>query len=380
MALSDEQKRLRLLGYGASEVPTVIGVGGGSLEELYGTKTTDPTTEPEDEQLARDLGTLLEDPVAVIYGRRIDRLLVPCSTLQHPSKALALATPDRAVFAQGAVDQVRGLGDLAGAERLAEVKTTAMRYRSDYGPDGSSKVPDEKAIQAIWQMGVTGLRWVDLVVLFIGEWKKELQVFPLAYNANLFELLYEAVERFHRDYVVPRRPPPPNGSKRYDEFLKRQFPRNSTTIELATPEQEQLMLLFAKLDEARKRLKKARHVAAQKLALAIGGSAGLASTTYGTITYKRTKDSSTIDWRKVGNDALLLAGQLIDAMPHGDLRSKLEKRHREIVPAATKVKPGYRKFHAAWLGDAALELSRLNLMLDALEEKSNHETETEDDE
>jgi predicted phage-related endonuclease len=379
MALSDEQKRLRLLGYGASEVPTVIGVGGGSLEELYQAKTTEPTVEPEAEQLARDLGTLLEDPVAVIYGKRIDRLLVPCTTLRHPSMPLALATPDRAVFVQGAPLEVAELDHLAGAERLAEVKTTAMRYRSDYGPDGSSRVPEGKAIQAVWQMGVTGLRWVDLVVLFIGEWSKTLEVFPLAYNGNLFELLYEAVERFHRDYVVPRRPPPPNGSRRYDEFLKRQFPRNGAAIELATPEQEQLMLMFAKLDQAKKRLKRLHHVTKQKLVLEIGGAAGISSSTLGQVTYKRIKDSSEIDWRKVANDAMQLAGQLIDSLPAGDLRARLDKRHREIVPGATKVKPGYRKIHTNFQGEAALELARFNLMLEALEQSTTN-TENEDDE
>lgn len=382
MALTPEQKRFRLLGYGSSEVATIVGVGYGSIEQVYADKVHPLDAEAgEDENLPADLGTLLEEPVAQIYARRIDRVLIPVGSLQHPTRPLAIATPDRAAFDKTPdldpprpfeqahpLPMITRVEQLAGAERLVEVKTTAMRYRGDYGAAGSSEVPEEKAIQCIWQMAVTGLRLVDLPVLFIGEWSKHLDAFHIGFNAKLFDLLYEAVERFDHDFVKAKRPPPPDGSARYDAFQKRAYPINLSPPKVATAAEEELMLLYAKLSEAEGRLEKARKLCRQKLVDAIGESGGLVSALYGTLTYKKVKDSTEINWSKATNEALTLAGLVIEHMPDGDQKTELAARVRAIITENTSTKVGYRRLNATWAGDASLELKKLNLMIDAFEE------------
>lgn len=378
MSLTPEQLRLRLLGYGASEVPTIVGAGFGSIEELWLSKVK-PEAERAGETLASELGNVLEDPIAEIYAKKTDRQLARVSTLVHPTRKLAMATPDRAVFTANAPSSIiTDVAQLRMAERLAEVKTTAMRYRLEYGADGSSDVPEEKAIQVTWQMGVTGVPLADVVVLFIGEWSKSLEVFPISYSSRFFDLLYEAVAQFDRDYVKANKPPPQNlGANRYEDFLRRYFPRDMRPARQAEPEEEQLLMLYAKLEEAGKRLKTARNTTRQKLIMAIGEAAGLQSETLGGVTFKRTRDGSEVDWQKVAEQALRLSSLVINAMPDGERRHELERLQRKIVPDATKAKPGYRRLVGRWKGDAAFELAKLNLTFDALQ--SQTEGDNDDD-
>lgn len=387
MSLSPEQLALRKTGYGASEVATIVGVGPGKLVQVYEEKTIGPAPEEEeadDSGLARRLGLAMEAPTADEYALRTKTHLAPVWTLRHPSKPLALATPDRGRFLTAeararalVMAQTRGLVPpgvldaeaLLECDRGVEVKTTASRYRRDYGAPGSAVVPEEKAIQVTWQMGVTGLRVVDLPVLFRGEWGLKFEIFTVPFNESLFEGLYEAVERFHADYVVAGKPPPPDGSDRYDDFLRRAFPNHRRPSIVAGPEDEELMLRHAKLSEAVSRLEKAKKKTRQELVERIGDAEGMISARYGAVTYRRTRDSQEVDWERACNEALNLAGLCIEAFEPSENRTALEERLRAIVPESTKTTPGYRALRPTWRGEAALELARLQLALDPIDDK-----------
>lgn len=390
MALTPEQLALRQSGYGASEVATLVGRGPGKLidifeEKVYGPK---PEEEPDDEGLAKRLGLAMEAPTADEYALRTKSHLAPVYTLRHPSKELALATPDRARFLTPeararalTLAQTRGLVPpglldmeaLLEADRLVEVKTTGSRYRREYGAPGSAVVPDEKAIQVTWQMGVTGARVVDMPVLFRGEWGLKFEIFTVPFNETLFEGLYEAVERFHVDHVLARKPPPPDGTDRYDEFLKRAFPTHRVPPIIAGPDEEALMLRFAKLCEAESRLKKARKRARQELVELIGDAGGLVSSSYGTLTYRRSADGAEVDWEKAANEFQMLAALCIEAFEPSENRTLLEERLKAIIPEATQVKHGYRSLRPTWRGEAALELMRLSMALDPIDSDTKSE-------
>lgn len=402
MSLSSEQLALRATGYGASEVPTVIGVpGAGRIIEIFEDKALGirPGLEEGDGGLAARLGVILEDPTANEYALRTGSTLVRVATLRHPTRPLALATPDRARFltvddARRAIEEAfrrpspynraepakHGVLDLEGvqaAERLVEVKTTASRNRRDYGAEGSGVVPEDKAIQATWQMGVTGKRVVDIPVLFRGEWGVKFAVFTVGFNEALFDALYEAVERFHTDHVLAKKPPPPDGSERYDEFQKRAYPTHSGVTIIASETDEELMLRWAKIHEAAARIDKAKKKTRQEIVERIGTADGISSSRLGSLTFRKTKDTTEIDWQQAANEALTLGGLVLggmqqlhdsDAKPSTESIAELARRLQEIVPAATKTKPGHRVLRPSWKGEADLELAKLQLMLDAMEE------------
>jgi len=401
MALTDEQKKLRATAYGASEVATVLGIGPGKLIDLYEAKVSPRADDFAEDVEAIELGNLLEEPVARIYARRTKTFLHRVRTIVHPTRPLAIATPDRARFMTqeawaradpGTLEDFVDIGaeQLAECDRLVEVKTTGSRYRRDYGADGSARVPEEKAVQVTWQMGVTNVRLVDLPVLFRGEWGVKVETFSVPFNVELFELTYEAVERFHHDHVLARKPPPPDGSDRYDEALKRMFPTNKTPPIVATQDDERLLLRYAQFREVASRAERLKKTYAQQLKLRIGDAGGLITDALGKLTWTQSKPKPKIDWQKAAQEFQLVGAmclQLFDQLKqHGEQisdsnRAGLEARLKNIIPGATIQKPGHRSLRPYLKGAAAFELDRMRVTLDALEvdaEESDDEAPHED--
>lgn len=348
--LTPEQLAMRRESYGASEVATVVGLGQGSLIELWESKVLPPKPEESsDDTLARDLGTLLEEPVAQVYAERTKTFLLPVGTLRHPTKPLALATPDRARFltveARNRACESPGYcraDRIQEAERLVEVKTTAGRYRREYGASGTGVVPEEKALQATWQMAVTGVRRVDLPVLFLGDFAKSFEVFTIDWNEQLFEVVYGAVERFHRDYVLTGKPPPPDATERYDEVLARMWPKHRLPAVTATPDQEALMARYAALRELSKLADNEKQRVRQLLVSAVGEAEGLISPV-GKLTYKATRESQVVDWEAAAKRAMELAGLVLNSAPPNEpWVHELAQELAKVVPDATQVRAGHR--------------------------------------
>lgn len=392
MALTDEQKRLRVEAYGSSEAPTVVGVGYGKLIDLYESKVNPLVDEEEnlDDMLAAELGTLEEAPIARVYERRTRCMLERVVTLRHPTKPLAVATPDRARFTAGAREAAIGFGlndrgelidreSLEYADRLVEVKRHAAQFRRDYGPEGTGQVPEHEAIQTTWQMGVTGVHVADIPVLFVNDWGCKLEVFTVTFNQELFDWIYECVERFHHDHVLKRVPPPPDGSDRYDEALARMFPADRKPAMVADESDERLMLDFAKYRELVRRAETLKQKLGQQLKVRIGDASGMTSARLGKLSWTRSRDKQDVDWQRAAQGALTLAGQCLDAFDtlkaagehlSDSNRAQLVARLKSIIPDATVTKPGHRslRFTPAKGSDADLELARLQLALDALGE------------
>jgi putative phage-type endonuclease len=387
VSLSDEQKKLRATGLGASEIASIVGVGPGKLIDVWESKVSQRPAEDLDDMLPAELGVLLEQPVADVYARRTGTLLAPTATFRHPTRPLILATPDRARFtSEAALQAARAFGldvhgqlshpdALSHADRLLEVKTHAARYRRDYGREGSGSVPEHEAIQTIVQMGVTGQRTVDLAVLFRGDFSVKLEVFTVAWNSDLFEALAEAAERFWTDHVLTRKPPPPDASDAYSEVLGRIHPTVTKPHAVADADDEELMLRYSKFSEVARRADHLKKLTGQRLMARVGDAGGLSSTSLGKLSWVHVRDRMDVDWRQAANNALELAGLCLQGFDKlaavgeqitPENRAQLEARLKEIVPLASKPAGGYRYLRMYPKGEAALELARLEIALDAL--------------
>ncbi len=202
-----------------------------------------------------------------------------------------------------------------------------------------------------------------------------LRQFP--FNAPMFENLYGMVERFHVEHVLAGVPPPADGSSRYEEFLKKVYPVARRPPIIADAETNERLLRFAKLKEASDRLKRALKLERNELVRIIGDTSGITSLEYGTLSYKHTKDRLLVDWRKAASDFQIVAALLVKRLPV-EARPAVEARLKAIIPEHTKTKRGHRMMLTKWHGDAALELARLNLTLDALEAGEDEDEEQED--
>lgn len=222
MSLSLAQHAARAEGVGSSEIAQIIGVSPhGTAFDLYCQKTG--LVGPTPETLAQQIGTALEEPIARLYGRRTGaleivrpRAALSCvvdDTVAHPAHPWALATPD-----------FYAVGGAFAPGRLVEIKNVGGWMTRAWGDDGTDEVPLHYLAQCTWQMGVTGVPRCDLVALLGGS---DLRVYPLAFDAALFDRLLAAARRFWFDHVRARVAPTLDGSESARRYLDARYPRSS---------------------------------------------------------------------------------------------------------------------------------------------------------
>jgi putative phage-type endonuclease len=181
-----------------------------------------------------------------------------------------------------------------------------------WGEDGTDAIPDDYSLQLAVQMLCTGGRRAFLPVLFSGQ---ELRIYHVEHDPDVETMILESAHDFWERYVVPRIPPPPDGSSAYTEHLSRALRQrsgnlvavdDSTTIEWA------LALRDAREQEAE--IAKVVEEAEQNLKERIGSAAGLTGPGF-RITWKQAAGSPKTNWeavaRTLGADFPAILGGLI---------------------------------------------------------------------
>ncbi len=376
--LSKRQLSLRSDAIGASEIAALAGLSKWATPiEIFEAKLG---IDHKEETLAMDLGIELEEPIARVHAKRTGKWLKRVDTIQNQRWPFAICTPDRAVFSvpnkELAPKKLLKLEDLSAAECLAQIKSTTWRSREDFGEPGTDAVSEAFLAAGQWEMGVSGVHRLDYVVLFD---KDRLDVWHLSFNDDLFRGLYEIGAKFMVDHVRARRPPPPDSSEAYGEFLGRWFDKKKPGLIVeASDDLAQQILVYAKLKQAEKRLEKTLKGAAHWIQSQIGTNDGVAHRLFGKLTWKKTKDGSTTDWEAVANDALRIAGLALMGSVSEEGALEMTTEIEGLVAKHTQVKPGYPRMHAAWSGPADFKERDLALSLPVPKlEAENEETTNE---
>ena len=373
--LSPRQLALRRGGVGASEIAVLVGLSRWSSPAAIWESKVRGTGAVF--SYPAELGLELEDPIARVWGRRNARELARVDTLVHPAMPYALATPDRAVFVPGADyagrlverDGARVLESCEGAERLLQVKSTNWRMRRFWGEPDTDQIPAEYLCQAHWEGAVAGLERVTFAVDFD---KTALHTYEVPVRLAAFEAMYEVAERFMVDHVRAGRPPEPDDTERYAEFLLREFPaakpRSAPPRVLVAehePEVYAAIELWAKLEAATERMKKLRQRARSKIQLAIGAGTGLEGP-WGKITWLQNKDSTITDWKGYANALATIAALLVENMPDGEQRAQLAATLKGLHAKHQKTRKGGRIMRKTFKGPLAFDVGVLELKLDKL--------------
>lgn len=375
MGLTEEQRALRRLGVTASEVAVLAGVSRWStpiavFEEKMGIAA------PDEDSLASELGTMLEEPIARIHARRAGLHLVTCGTLRSAETPLALATPDRAAFvAAPGVTHVDTMEAMEGASHLVEIKSTSWRMAKAWGEPGTDAVPEEYLCQAIWQMGVTHAPRVDVVALFD---KDRIETYTVTWHEELWLGLLEIAQRFWRDCIVAKRPPPPDASERYREYLDRAWPRATGKLVVvpADSDVEAIAYTWAKARDLRARLdalvKKQQHA----LQAAIGDNLGV-SGRFGTVKWHRSPGkSSKLDAATLATELEALAGMALQRLQEtGADVGPLVEQLRGARERHTKPPRPFNQVRATWAPTIAAHLEGITIPLDRLEAATDEEDE-----
>jgi predicted phage-related endonuclease len=292
MTLSAEDHAARRKFVGASEVPTILGLSyyTRSTLEVWRAKC-DPTWEPSEQTEAQALGHEFEAVLLRVAARRAGGELI--SERQVPIR--------HARYDVGATLDARMT--VAGEWEPVEAKLVGPHLWDRWGEegDGADGVPEGILVQVQAQLSVVQ-RPRARVVAACGT---DVRTYVVPYHEALAEGACRGAQSWWDSYVVPRTPPPTDGSESCGQAVRAMFPRSREAALVANDEDEILAAFFLDAQEREKAAKLAKEQAAQKLQMRIGEAALLKGT--GWAATWRTNKTAGVAWKDAAEEMLDLA-------------------------------------------------------------------------
>jgi len=285
-----EWLEVRKNGIGSSDAAASVGLSPYMSQlELWLIKTGRdsglPKADPNDQTSPMYWGTLLEPIVAAAYtkttGNRVRKIN---AVLQHPDSSChwMLANIDR---------EVVGVSDV----QILECKT-AGEFGSKLWRDG---VPEYVQLQVQHQLAVTGKAAADVCVLVCGQ---EIRIYRIERDDALIARLIELERQFWR-YVETDTPPPADGSDSADVALRCLFPNDyGKTIDLT--HDTEMCHTFSDLVNLRADITNREELESllKQRIIQRMGDASRANFQTGSVSFKKSKNSSGIDLEKLLKD------------------------------------------------------------------------------
>ncbi|MDX9844958.1 MAG: YqaJ viral recombinase family protein [Aquabacterium sp.] len=302
----DQWLDVRRSGIGSSDAAAAVGLNPYKSQlELWMEKTGRgaalPQVDPNDESSPMYWGTLLEPIVAAHYTKRTgNRVRRVNAVLQHPTHPWMLANLDR---------EVMGSPDVA----ILECKTAGLNGARLW----KEGVPDYVHLQVMHQLAVTGKQAADVAVLICGQ---DLQIFRIQRDEEQIQQLIRLEQAFW-EYVEKDIQPPADGSDSADLALRCLYPRDTGEV-LDLSQETELAAAFSDLLAVRQKLADVVELESQ-LKQRIQqrmGDASRAVFECGEVSWKRSKDSVTLD------------------------TARLLKEQPALLTVYTQTKPGSRRF------------------------------------
>lgn len=302
----DDWLEVRKHGIGSSDAAAAVGLSPYKSQlalwmEKTGRDAELPKPDPEDTTAPVYWGTLLEPIVAASYTKQTGRKVRKVNAvLQHPQIPWMLANIDR---------EVVGAPDV----QILECKT-AGEFGARLWRDG---VPEYVQLQVQHQLAVTGKRTADVAVLLCGQ---ALQVYRIERDDALIARLIALQERFWQN-VTTDTPPPTDGSDSSATALQYLYPRDNGK-QLDFSQDSQMSALFTDLQDVRSQADKYKQLEEQykQLIQQAMGDASKAAFETGSVSWKRSKDSTVLDTKRLLSD------------------------HPELLAQYSQTRPGNRRF------------------------------------
>lgn len=279
-------------GIGSSDAATAVGLNPYKSQlELWLEKTGRQPANDEQPDMddPRYWGTLLEPYVAVAYqqktGRKVRKLN---AVLQHRTLPFMLANLDREVVGDPEV-------------QILECKT-AGEFGSRLWKEG---VPEYVQLQVQHQLAVTGKHAADVAVLLCGQ---DLQIYRIDRDDDIIARLVVLEARFW-ECVETDTPPAADGSESAARALRNLYPGNDTSLDFTGD--VALCQVFDELAGLRSELD-AQQQRAETLKQAIQQAMGDASKAFfanGSLTYRRAKDGTSLDAKRLTAECPDIAAQ-----------------------------------------------------------------------
>ena len=176
-----------------------------------------------------------------------------------------------------------------------------------FDADGDFIVPPVYVCQNIWQQFGMG-KDRGLVAGLIGG---EVRHKWIDMDLELLGMLKDAATSFWEDYVIPKEPPPLDGSDAAEEFAKRRWPKDDGSfMDCESMSERELAEIAADvvaarhLRDAEKEAKAAYSQAKNRIRQFLGDATGIHIPEVGKVTWKNNKDTEKTEWKPLAEHLL----------------------------------------------------------------------------
>jgi predicted phage-related endonuclease len=278
MSLSEAQFEERKKFIGGSDIAAVCGMDPYKAPiDVYLEKAFDKKPKVGDEYHI-ERGNFYEQPTADWWAYRRGAIVQAAPTLKHPSKPFG-AHPDF-------------IGLLPPGQKLVlSIKVPGPSGHFNYGEDGSQDVPVQHIMQLQWELMLSKeIDKGELAAPIHGN----LRIYPFDSDRELQGMMSEVAEKFWRDHVLKKIPPPPDASDSYADFLQKRFSKGSGELLTATEEMSSLARKIIICKEEAEVLKGMERESRNKLTALIGSARGFEGD-FGRATMVEVKPSMKFD-------------------------------------------------------------------------------------
>jgi putative phage-type endonuclease len=272
-----------------------------------------------------EMGKLLEVPIGRKYSRVTGWKLrrpnpenprFPCFMRStDPEKSWFGGSPDYFV-----VDQ----------PRLMDCKTARIADHVKWGEEGTDAIPHQYLIQAHWYLALTELGFCDIATLFGVH---DFRIYTVPRDKDLEGILLERGEKFWKDHILTKTPPAVDYSEGAARMLATLHPEHDEALLIADAADEELARQLKTTKQAISLAYRESDLLENKFKETIGDHAGIQGDGW-KITWKRSRDSESVDWEAVARD-LAISDTVLEAAV---------REHKSIRPGSRRFLPDRNYF------------------------------------
>ncbi len=311
----------------ATDLPAILGISKfASALDIWLSKTEGLPVQREPTE-AMVAGLRLERPILEWYAD--DQQVV----LHYPEPFTLTKSPTFD-FLGATLDSLR-------VEDGNPVDAKNLRYQSaEFGEPMTDEMPLYYAAQLVMQMHCVGAQFADLAVLFSGQ---DLRVYRLHRDTQLEQDLLERAVDFWQNHVVPRVPPPIDGSASWSKYLSQRIRQESEMVIPATPELHMVAVDLARLEAVEDTLRANIVLHQNQLKAAIGEARGVSGHDWRAL-WSTVKPTIGVDWEAVAKGLAELVARGAACIGEDEKHMAAEILANEASTHQIVTRNGYRRF------------------------------------
>jgi predicted phage-related endonuclease len=291
----------------------------------------------DEDSAPKKRGRFLESAVLNMYADATGATLLPGPKLRHPRMEYTRASLDALSLRDGC--------------RVADAKTAGRTEIHKWGEAGTDQVPLYIVPQMCFYAGIAYMlgrvdtRDVDVPALVGGD----LSVYEVKWDAELFAMCTQAVERFWVDHVLPRRPPPVTEPAIDLGAVGQMYPRHDgepKRFDALATEEQRWVRTWAEARAARQEAERREQEAEAHLKLIMGSAPRLEGLPpdlgIRSLTWRQGKGRQEVDWSALAADLRAMGETYYAALNLSDPSGRMAEQWARLLERHTITKDGTR--------------------------------------